>query len=92
MNSLSADPERHKEDVNAPDSISNRYGSLLAETDKPFVTVVDTGKLYDPLVHILEKHGIVVFRTADRALRMLERWRRSVRRVKGQGRAQAGRP
>lgn len=78
MNSLSADPERHREDVNAPDSISNRYGSLLAETDKPFVTVVDTGKLYDPLVHILEKHGIVVFRTADRALRMLERWRRSV--------------
>ena len=77
MNSLAADPERHKEDVRTPDSIANRYGSLLAETEKPFVTVVDTGTLYDPLVHILEKHGIVVFRTADRALRMLERWRKS---------------
>jgi acyl-CoA synthetase (NDP forming) len=77
MNSLAADPERHREDVRKPDSIANRYGSLLSETDKPFVAVVDTGRLYDPLVSILEQHGIVVFRTADRALRMLERWRRS---------------
>jgi len=77
MNSLAADPERHNEDVRLPDSIANRYGSLLSETEKPFVAVVDTGALYDPLVRILEKHGIVVFRTADRALRMLERWRKS---------------
>jgi len=79
MNSLAADPERHREDVRMPDSIANRYGSLLSETEKPFVAVVDTGALYDPLVHILEKHGIVVFRTADRALRMLERWRKSAK-------------
>jgi acyl-CoA synthetase (NDP forming) len=77
MNSLAAEPARHKEDVRLPDSIANRYGSLLSETQKPFVAVVDTGALYDPLVRILERHGIVVFRTADRALRMLERWRKS---------------
>jgi len=77
MNSLAPEPGHHDEDVGRPDSIAHRYGSLLSETDKPFVAVVDTGALYDPLVRILEKYGVVVFRTADRALRMLERWRRS---------------
>lgn len=77
MNSLAADPARHDEDVTKADSIASRYGSLMAETDKPFVAVVDTGPLYDPLCRILEKHGVVVFRTADRALKMLELWRNS---------------
>ena len=49
----------------------------MEETDKPFVAVVDTGPLYDPLCRLLEKRGVVVFRTADRALRMLELWRTS---------------
>ena len=77
MNSLAAEPSAHGEDVTKPDSIASRYGSLMAETDKPFVAVVDTGPLYDPLCELLEKHRVVVFRTADRALRMLERWRTS---------------
>lgn len=77
MNSLALDPGVHDEDVRKPDSIASRYGSLAAETDKPFVTVVDTGPLYDPLVRVLERHGVVVFRTADRALKMLEMWRTS---------------
>ncbi|PKL03236.1 MAG: hypothetical protein CVV53_09975, partial [Spirochaetae bacterium HGW-Spirochaetae-9] len=69
MNSLAADPALHEEDVTKADSIANRYGLLMAETDKPFMAVVDTGPLYDPLCRILEKHGVVVFRTADRALK-----------------------
>lgn len=77
MNSLAADPALHDEDVTKADSIASRYGSLMAETDKPFVAVVDTGPLYDPLCRILEKRGVVVFRTADRALKMLELWRNS---------------
>ncbi len=77
MNSLAAEPGVHDEDVTRQDSIANRYGSLMAETEKPFVTVVDTGPLYDPLCAELERHGVAVFRTADRALRMLELWRRS---------------
>jgi len=77
MNSLAADPATHEEDVTKEDSIASRYGSLMAETDKPFVAVVDTGPLYDPLCRLLEQHGVVVFRTADRALRMLEMWRTS---------------
>ncbi|MCX8013598.1 MAG: hypothetical protein N3A02_04850, partial [Rectinema sp.] len=77
MNTLAADPAVHQEDVTREDSIAARYGRLARETDKPFVAVVDTGPLYDPLCRELEKRGVPVFRTADRALRMLERWRNS---------------
>jgi acyl-CoA synthetase (NDP forming) len=81
MNSLAADPLAHGEDVTKPDSIASRYGKLMSETKKPFVAVVDTGPLYDPLVRLLERHGIPVFRTADRALKMLELWRKAKTRA-----------
>lgn len=77
MNTLAAEPGVHGEDVTREDSIAARYGRLGQETDKPFVAVVDTGPLYDPLCAELERRGIAVFRTADRALKMLERWRTS---------------
>lgn len=75
MNTLAADPEKHTEDVTRDDSIAFRYGRLARETNKPFVAVVDTGPLYDPLCRQLEAQGVPVFRTADRALKMLELWR-----------------
>jgi len=75
MNTLAADPAKHSEDVTREDSIAFRYGRLARETDKPFVAVVDTGPLYDPLCRQLEAQGVPVFRTADRALKMLELWR-----------------
>lgn len=78
MNTLAADPAVHSEDVTREDSIAARYGKLMRETDKPFVAVVDTGPLYDPLCRELEKHGVPVFRSADRALKMLEMWRISL--------------
>jgi len=78
LNSLPANPSVHGEDITRPDSLAARYGELARQTDKPFVAVVDSGPLYDPLCQELEKHGIVVFRTADRALKMLELWRTSV--------------
>ncbi|MEN6297480.1 MAG: hypothetical protein ABFC92_05985, partial [Rectinema sp.] len=77
MNSLPANPSAHNEDITREDSLALRYGKLVGETDKPFVAVVDAGPLYDPLCLELEKRGIVVFRTADRALKMLELWRKS---------------
>jgi len=75
LNSLPANPLVHGEDITRPDSLAARYGALARQIDKPFVAVVDSGPLYDPLCQELEKHGIVVFRTADRALKMLEVWR-----------------
>lgn len=77
MNSLAPEPGVHGEDVTRPDSIAARYGELAKATDKPFVAVVDTGPLYDPLCRELEKRGVPVFRAADRALKMLEMWRKS---------------
>jgi acyl-CoA synthetase (NDP forming) len=74
MNTLAPDPSVHGEDITRPDSIAHRYGALKQETTKPFVAVVDTGPLYDPLCRELENEGVPVFRTADRALRMLGMW------------------
>ena len=47
---------------------------LFRSTEKPWVAVVDSGILYDPLSRELEKRGVPVFRTADRALAMLNLW------------------
>jgi acyl-CoA synthetase (NDP forming) len=74
LNTLAA-AAHHQEDVGRTDSIAARYGRLLAESgDKPWVAVVDSGLLFDPLVRELERRGVPTFRTADRALRMLNLW------------------
>ena len=38
------------------------------------MAVVDSGELYDPLTRELERRGVPTFRTADRALRILNAW------------------
>jgi hypothetical protein len=43
---------------------------LKHATIKPWVAVVDAGKVYDPLVAMLEAHQVPTFREADRALRL----------------------
>ncbi|MBN1241268.1 MAG: acetate--CoA ligase family protein [Spirochaetales bacterium] len=73
MNTLAAG-EGHAEDVTREDSVAGRYGRIMAETDKPWIAVVDSGSLYDPLADELGKRGVPTFRTADRALRMLNLW------------------
>ncbi|MBF0205128.1 MAG: hypothetical protein HQK67_12695, partial [Desulfamplus sp.] len=55
-------------DMNAEDSIMNRIISLVAGSDTPIVTVVDGGRLYDPLRDILMDHGVPVFTVCDRAV------------------------
>ena len=61
----------HGEDLAGPDALAARLGRVRASTRKPFVVVVDAGPLYDPLVTAIEGLGLVVFRTADRAMRAL---------------------
>ena len=73
MNTLAA-AAHHAEDVSREDSIAGRYGQLIKTGAKPWVAVVDSGELYDPLVRQLECHGVPTFRTADRALKMLNIW------------------
>jgi len=73
MNTL-ATGAGHAEDVTREDALPARYGALFARSTKPWVAVVDSGGLYDPLSAELARRGVPTFRTADRALRMLNLW------------------
>jgi acyl-CoA synthetase (NDP forming) len=61
----------HKEDVGAAGGLAGRLIALKQVTAKPFVVVVDAGPLYDPFASRLLDGGIPTFRSADRALRLL---------------------
>ncbi|OHD59780.1 MAG: hypothetical protein A2Y32_02340 [Spirochaetes bacterium GWF1_60_12] len=73
MNSL-AKAAGHAEDITQPDSLTVRLGDLIKQGDKPWVAVVDSGELYDPYARALIANGVPTFRTADRALLMLNLW------------------
>jgi len=73
MNTLAAGTG-HAEDVTRDDSLGVRYGALFAQGSKPWVAVVDSGDLYDPLSRELTRRGVPTFRTSDRALRILNMW------------------
>jgi acyl-CoA synthetase (NDP forming) len=77
MNTLAAGPDSDGEDILREDSLVPLYGRLMAETTKPWVAVVDAGPLYDPLARGLASRGVAVFRTADRALKILNLWYKS---------------
>ncbi|MEJ2401207.1 MAG: acetate--CoA ligase family protein [Xanthomonadales bacterium] len=64
----------YPESINDPASIARRLPKLAAATDKPVVAVVDSGRLFDPLVDALRDGGLPVFRSADRAVRALCTW------------------
>jgi len=61
----------HAEDLRAEGGIVARLLRLKREVAKPWVVVVDAGRLYDPMAHALEDGGIPTFRAGDRALRIL---------------------
>jgi acyl-CoA synthetase (NDP forming) len=61
----------HREDLARPDGIVARLAALRRDGGKPWVVVVDAGAIYDPMARALEAVGIPTFRTADRALRLL---------------------
>jgi len=72
LDTLAAGPG-HGEDVDHPDGLAARLVRLGDEIVKPWVVVVDAGRLYDPLAQRLEDGGLPVFRAADRALRLFGR-------------------
>jgi acyl-CoA synthetase (NDP forming) len=69
--------DRHGENLHAGDSIVARLGRLNQDCRKPWVAVVDAGRMYDPMASALTDRGIPTFRTADRALRLLALWHRN---------------
>lgn len=69
LNTLAPAPV-HAEDVYRNDSLAMRLAGLQDESAKAWVAVIDSGSLYDAMAGVLERRGIPVFRTADRALRL----------------------
>ena len=61
----------HGENLAHPDGIVARLAALKRDGGKPWVVVVDAGAIYDPMAGALAAAGIPTFRTADRALRLL---------------------
>ena len=62
------------ESVDHPDSIARRLPAVAGEHATPLIAVVDSGRLFDPMAEVLETAGLPVFRSADRAVRVLCRW------------------
>lgn len=58
-------------DMDSDTGIKNLITELVRESDKPIVTVVDGGRLYDPLRDALIERGIPVFQVCDRAIAAL---------------------
>jgi len=73
MNTLSPS-EFHKEDLYQAGSIPLRLVEIFHKTSKPFVCSIDSGKIYDPMVELLESQGIPVFRHCDEAVRFLRKY------------------
>jgi acyl-CoA synthetase (NDP forming) len=73
LNTLSAG-EGHKENVESGEALPNRIGRLFAKSNKAFIAVVDGGSIYDSMASELVRRGIPTFRTADRALRLFDRY------------------
>jgi acyl-CoA synthetase (NDP forming) len=61
----------HAEDVASDGAVAMRLRRLRDAIAKPWVAVIDSGALYDPMARLLEETEIPTFRTADRALRLL---------------------
>ena len=71
LNTLPSSADHH-EDVESPTSIASRLVRVWRETSKPWVAVVDAGAEYDTMAQVLREGGLPVFRTADRAVHLLE--------------------
>jgi acyl-CoA synthetase (NDP forming) len=61
----------HTENIHAPGSLPQELLRVFRKTVKPFVVNVDSGRLYDDFVAVLQRGGIPVYRKIDRASRAL---------------------
>ena len=58
-------------EFNRPGSMVMDLPGLVGALGKPVIGVVDAGKLFDPMVDELKKKNMIIFRSADRAVRAL---------------------
>ncbi len=65
------DPESSSYDMEEEGSIKARIIALAEKSEKPIVTVVDGGRIFDPLRDSLIEKGIPVFKVCDHAMAVL---------------------
>jgi acyl-CoA synthetase (NDP forming) len=61
----------HGENIHSAGSLPTLLLELFRSTRKPVAVAVDSGRLYDDFVHVLQRGGIPVWRKIDRASRAL---------------------
>jgi acyl-CoA synthetase (NDP forming) len=61
----------HAENAYAMNSLPAELIRVFKSSDKPMVVAIDSGRLYDPSVILLERAGIPVYRKIDRASRAM---------------------
>lgn len=61
----------HQENIHSPGSLPSELLALFRKTEKPMAVSVDSGRLYDDFVQVLQRGGIPVWRKIDRASRAL---------------------
>lgn len=61
----------HRENIHSPGSLPSELLALFRRIDKPLAVSVDSGRLYDDFVQVLQRGGIPVWRKIDRASRAL---------------------
>jgi acyl-CoA synthetase (NDP forming) len=73
LNTMSAG-RAHSENVESGDALPARVGRIFADSKKAFVAIVDGGSIYNAMADAIERRGIPTFRTADRALKLFDRY------------------
>jgi len=64
----------HQEDLESPEAPAARLREAARTSRKPIAFVVDGGPMYDPFAEALGRNGTPVFRSADRAVRVIRRF------------------
>jgi acyl-CoA synthetase (NDP forming) len=67
-------PGGHPFSFESAESCVQLLPPIASSSDKPIIAVVDSGKLYDPMVDALERQGLAVFRSSDQALAAIGRY------------------
>ena len=73
MQTLAPD-DAHSESVHVAESIARRLPEVAEKHHTPLVAVVDSGHLFNEMAAVLSSGGLPVFRSADRAVRVLTKW------------------
>jgi len=68
------DGVRDHDSIDSDESLTKRMPALFTKHNKPLITVVDSGCLYDAFAAALEKGGLPVFRSSDQAVRILGKY------------------